>query len=391
MGKISLFFLAITLAATGCKDKNYKELGDGIFAEIQTTKGDIIVKLHYDKTPVTVANFVSLAEGTNTFVTDSLKKKKYYDGIVFHRVIKDFMIQAGDPTGTGRFGPGYKFEDELSDSLRHNKKGILSMANAGINTNGSQFFITHKETPALDGYDQNGNLKNCQNPRVGCHTVFGEVVKGLEVVDSIANVETSKDPQTKDRPIKDVVITHVEIIKNGSNARKFDANQVMADYFEEIDEMERKRKKVVEDLLKEFETQKAEATETASGLKYIFLNRNEEAEKPKEGQTVMVNYSVHLASTGELFETSVLEVAQKYGKVNKQKQAGNGYVPVPMQVSKDAQLIHGFKEGLFLLNTGDKARLFVPSHLGYGPTGAGGVIPPNADLVFDLEIVEVVE
>src|SRR5690606_20707117 len=262
MGKISMLFLAITLAVTGCKDKNYKELGDGIFAEIQTTKGDIIVKLHYDKTPVTVANFVSLAEGTNTFVTDSLKKKKYYDGIVFHRVIKDFMIQAGDPTGTGRFGPGYKFEDELSDSLRHNKKGILSMANAGINTNGSQFFITHKETPALDGYDQNGNLKNCQNPRVGCHTVFGEVVKGLEVVDSIANVETSKDPQTKDRPIKDVVITHVEIIKNGSNARKFDANQVMADYFEEIDEMERKRKKVVEDLLKEFETQKAEATET---------------------------------------------------------------------------------------------------------------------------------
>lgn len=375
MGKISLFFLAITLAVTGCKDKNYKELGDGIFAELQTTKGDIIVKLYYDKTPLTVANFVSLAEGTNTFVTDSLKKKKYYDGIIFHRVIKDFMIQAGDPTGTGRFGPGYKFEDEIVDSLVHDKAGILSMANAGPATNGSQFFITHKETPFLNGR----------------HTVFGEVVKGLEVVDTIANVETSKDPQTKDRPIEDVVITHVEIIKNGSDAKKFDANQVMADYFEKIDERERKAKKVAEDLLKEFETQKAEATETASGLKYIFLNRNEEAEKPKEGQTVMVNYSVHLASTGELFETSVLEVAQKYGKVNKQKQAGNGYVPVPMQVSKDAQLIHGFKEGLFLLNTGDKARLFVPSHLGYGPTGAGGVIPPNADLVFDLEIVSIVE
>lgn len=375
MGKISLFFLAITLAVTGCKDKNYKELGDGIFAELQTTKGDIIVKLHYDKTPVTVANFVSLAEGTNTFVTDSLKKKKYYDGVIFHRVIKDFMIQAGDPTGTGQFGPGYKFDDEIVDSLVHDKAGILSMANAGPGTNGSQFFITHKETPFLNGR----------------HTVFGEVVKGLDVVDSIANVETSKNPQIQDRPIEDVVITHVEIIKNGSDAKKFDANQVMTDYFEEVDERERKRKKIVEELLKEFETQKAEATETGSGLKYIYLNRDEDAVKPNEGQTVLVNYAGYLASTGELFDTSVLEVAQKYGKVNKQKQAQNGYAPVPMQLSKDAQLIHGFKEGLFLLNAGDKVRLFIPSHLGYGPTGAGGVIPPNADLVFDLEIVGIVE
>lgn len=375
MGKISMLFLAITLAATGCKDKNYKELGDGIFAELQTTKGDIIVKLHYDQTPVTVANFVSLAEGFNTFVTDSLKDKKYYDGIIFHRVIKDFMIQGGDPTGTGRFGPGYKFEDEIVDSLKHDKAGILSMANAGPGTNGSQFFITHKETPGLDGK----------------HTVFGEVVKGLEVVDTIANVKTSKDPQTKDRPIEDVVITHVEIIKNGSEAKKFDANQVMADYFEEVDERERKAKKVAEELLKEFETQKAEASETESGLKYFYLNKKEEASKPTEGQTVMVNYAGYLASTGELFDTNVLEVAQKYGKVNKQRQKQNGYAPVPMPLSKDAQLIHGFKEGLFLLNTGDKVRLFVPSHLGYGSTGAGGVIPPNADLVFDLEIVGTTE
>ncbi len=375
MGKISLFFLAITLAVTGCKDKNYKELGDGIFAELQTTKGDIIVKLHYDKTPLTVANFVSLADGTNTFVTDSLKKKKYYDGIIFHRVIKDFMIQGGDPTGTGRFGPGYKFDDEIVDSLVHNKAGILSMANAGPATNGSQFFITHKETPGLNGI----------------HTVFGEVVKGLEVVDTIANVKTSTDPQTRDRPLEDVVITHVEIIKNGSDAKKFDANQIMADYFEEIDEKERKAKKVAEELLKEFQTQETEASETGSGLKYVYLNRNEEAVKPKEGQTVMVNYAGYLASTGELFDTSVLEIARKYGKVNKKKEEKNGYVPVPMQLSKDAQLIHGFKEGLFLLNTGDKIRLFVPSHLGYGPTGAGGVIPPNAELIFDLEIVEVAE
>ena len=132
---------------------------EGIFAEFDTNKGKILVQLEYAKTPITVANFVSLAEGTNTIVKAELKNKPYYNGLKFHRVIKDFMIQGGDPLGTGSGDPGYKFKDEFTD-LKHNKGGILSMANSGVATNGSQFFITHKETPWLDGK----------------HTVFGSVV-----------------------------------------------------------------------------------------------------------------------------------------------------------------------------------------------------------------------
>ena len=180
--------MIVAIALTGCKSQ-YSELGDGIFADIQTTQGDIIVQLEYEKTPFTVANFITLAEGTSPFVSDSLKGKPYYDGIIFHRVIKDFMIQTtGDPTGTGRGNPGYKFMDEFNDSLKHDKKGILSMANSGPVTNGSQFFITHKETPFLDGR----------------HTVFGHVVEGIDVVDSIASVETSQEQMTKDKPLVDV-------------------------------------------------------------------------------------------------------------------------------------------------------------------------------------------
>lgn len=373
MKKTNYLFLLIALTFFGCKTKNYKELGDGIFADIQTNKGDIIIKLHYDKTPVTVANFISLADGSNTFVTDSLKGKKYYDGLIFHRVKKDFMIQGGDPTGTGTSGPGYKFDNEIADSLNHNKAGIVSMANAGPNTNGSQFFITHKPSSFL-----NGN-----------YSVFGEVVLGLEVVDTIANVKTSKDRQTLDRPLNDIVINHVEIVKNGKEAKAFHANEVMTDYFAEAEEREMAAKKVIEDLVKEFETQKAEAIETPTGLKYIYINKAEDGVKPKEGQTVMANYAGFLLN-GKLFDSNSLEVTEKYGTVNPARRDQNGYVPVPMQVSKDASLIPGFKEALFLLNTGDKARLFIPSHLGYGPSG-GGPIPPNSDLVFDLEIVSIVE
>ena len=186
-----------------------------MFADIQTSKGDIVVKLEFEKTPVTVANFVSLAEGESPFVREEYKGKKFYDGIIFHRVKKDFMIQGGDPDANGRGGPGYRFMDEIVDSLVHDKKGILSMANAGPGgTNGSQFFITHQETPFLNGR----------------HTVFGEVVIGLDVVDSIANTPTST--VQLDRPVEDVVMNKVEIIRNGKDAKKFDAVMVMTEYFD---------------------------------------------------------------------------------------------------------------------------------------------------------------
>ena len=212
----SIFILfAITAMLTSCKSG--MDLADGLYANIKTNKGDIVVKLEYEKTPVTVANFVSLAEGKSPFVSEEYKGKKYYDGLTFHRVMKDFMIQTGDPLGVGRGGPGYRFKDEFNDSLTHDKAGMLSMANGGPGTNGSQFFITHVPYPSLNGR----------------HSVFGEVVAGFEVVDSIANVKVA---QPGNKPLTEVSMKTVEIIRNGKEAKNFDAVKVMTDYFAEEEE-----------------------------------------------------------------------------------------------------------------------------------------------------------
>lgn len=367
------YFIVLTLGIllASCKSQ-YAELGDGLFADIQTTEGDIIVRLEYEKTPVTVANFVSLAEGENPFVADSLKGKKYYDGIIFHRVIKDFMIQGGDPTGTGRGNPGYKFMDEFNDSLVHDKKGIISMANSGPTTNGSQFFITHKETPFLNGR----------------HTVFGEVVEGLDVVDSIANVKTSQDPMTKDKPVVDVVMNKVEIVRNGKEAKNFDAVQVMSDYFAEEEAKIAAFEKIKSDFAASVQKQKEEAKELPSGLKMLSLKKGE-GEKPTVGEQVLVHYAGYLED-GTLFDSNYEDVAAKYNKFDERRKQGGGYEPMAMDYSPDASIIAGFKEGLLNMQVGDKVRIFVPSHLGYGPQGAGP-IPPNSDLVFDLEITGVAE
>ncbi|WP_086477366.1 MULTISPECIES: peptidylprolyl isomerase [Arenibacter] len=366
MKKAYLLLLILSLALSSCKSSKHAELGDGIFADINTTKGDIILKLEYEKTPITVANFISLAEGNSPFVSDSLKGKKYYDGLIFHRVIKDFMIQGGDPTGTGRGNPGYKFVDEFNDSLKHDKAGILSMANSGPTTNGSQFFITHKETPFLDGR----------------HTVFGNVVEGLDVIDSIANVATGE----ADRPVTDVVMNSVEIIRNGKEAKKFDAVKVMSDYFAKEEEKIKAKEKVISDMVAEFSEQEPQAKELPSGLK-VYTIKEGEGEKPTIGQKVNVFYAGYL-SDGTLFDSNYEEVAVKYNAFNPARKQGGGYQAIPMDYSPEAPLIAGFREGLLNMKVGDKVRLFIPSHLGYGEAGAGNVIPPNADLVFDLEITE---
>lgn len=374
----SVCLIAVALLSS-CKSSKTADLGDGIFADIQTSKGDIIVKLEYEKTPVTVANFVSLAEGKNPFVTDSLKGKKYYDGVIFHRVIKDFMIQGGDPTGTGSGTPGYRFEDEILDSLVHDKKGILSMANAGPKTNGSQFFITHKETPFLNGR----------------HTVFGEVVYGLNIVDTIANVKTI----AQDKPEVDVVMNKVEIIRNGKAARKFDAEAVMTKYFEEEElrekeeariEAERaeKMKAAKETFINAMEAQKKSSKTLASGLKIFTLKEGSEV-KPKVGQTVNLYYAGYFED-GNLFDSNVEEVSKLYGKYNWNRRDQGGYNPMPMEVSMDAPLIAGFKEGVMNMKVGEKARLFIPAHLAYGEAGRGP-IPANANLVFDIEITDIAE
>ena len=186
------FLITIAIALAGCKSQ-YSELGDGLFADIQTSKGDIIVQLEYEKTPVTVANFVTLAEGTSPFVADSLKGKPYYDGIIFHRVIKDFMIQTGDPTGTGKGNPGYKFKDEFHPELQFDRPYLLAMANAGPATNGSQFFITTAKTDWLNNR----------------HTIFGEVAdeESRKVVDAISATPTGAG----DKPVDPVVIESVAV------------------------------------------------------------------------------------------------------------------------------------------------------------------------------------
>ena len=361
--------LLITL--TSCKSSKYTELTDGIYADIQTTRGDIIIKLEYVKTPVTVANFIALAEGTNPYVSEQYKDKKYYDGVAFHRVIEDFVIQGGDPTGTGSGNPGYRFKDEFDQSLRHNKAGILSMANGGPKTNGSQFFITHRETPHL-------------NDR---HTVFGEVVSGLEVVDTIARVKTYKEPNRKDRPVVDVVMNKVEIVRKGKEAKEFDAVQVLTTYFDNEAEEIAALEKVKSDFVEEIANQRQMAEELPSGLRFQVV-KSGEGLKPKVGDSVLVDYAGWL-SNGTLFDTSEKDIAEKFGKLDLISRVHTGgFTPLAMPYSPDAPLIPGFKEGLLRMSVGDKLRIFIPPHLGLGPQG-GGPIPPNAELVFDLEIVKI--
>ena len=365
-----LGFLALLAIFVGCKSSQYPELGDGLFADIQTNKGNIIVKLEHEKTPVTVANFVSLAEGNNPFVSDLYKEKKFYDGVTFHRVMKDFMIQGGDPTASGRGNPGYRFKNEIVDSLRHSRKGILSMANSGGDkTNGSQFFITHAETPWLDGI----------------HTVFGEVIQGIEVVDSIANVEVGD----RNKPVSDVIMNTVVIVRNGKEARQFDAVQVMSDYFAEEKGLEEAMQKMIQDFVSETTTQKESAEALPSGLKILKINEGT-GDNPKIGQKVIVNYAGWL-SDGTLIDTSDPEIAKQFGKFEEVNRLHRGDIsPSPMTYSTDSRLIAGFREGLLTMKVGDKVRLFIPPYLGYGPQG-GGPIPPNAELIFDLEIISVVE
>jgi len=348
--------LAVSLMI-GCKSQ-YPELEDGLYANIETNKGAIIVQLEAEKTPITVANFVSLSEGENPYVSSEFKNKKYYDGIVFHRVIPDFMIQGGDPTASGSGGPGYRFDDEITD-LSHNGSGILSMANAGPGTNGSQFFITHKETPWLDGK----------------HTVFGHVVEGQNVVDSIVQNDT---------------IETIQIIRKGKTAKNFDAPKVFSEYFENKETVEKERQEkraaINQVNLLRFEDQKAKSTTTASGLQYLVT---EKGDGPAVTSTSKadVNYAVYFTD-GTLLETSKLEIAEQNDIVDIARKNAGQYHPIPAEVGPEAQMIEGFKEGLRLLNEGDKATLFVPYNLGYGEQGNRG-IPPRSDLIFEVEIVKI--
>ncbi len=307
---------------------------DGIYANITTEKGAIIIKLTHDKTPGTVGNFVALAEG-NLENEAKPQGTPYYDGLKFHRVIPDFMVQGGDPNGTGSGGPGYQFEDEFHDELKHTSPGVLSMANSGPGTNGSQFFITHIETSWLDNK----------------HTVFGLVEEGMDVVNSIAQGDTMQK---------------VEIVRVGEEAMSWNAVEEFQKFSGAKDEREAAAKKSHEDLLASLSEG---FEETESGLRYQIIQQGDGV-KAKQGVTVAVHYKGMLADG--------LEFDNSYKRGN------------PIEFSLGAgQVIPGWDEGIQLLKVGDKARFVIPSHLAYGSSGAGGVIPPNATLIFDVELTDV--
>lgn len=363
---------------------------DGLFVIFETTKGNITVQLEYKKAPITVANFVSLIEGTNPSVTDAnLIGKPFYNGLKFHRVIKDFMIQGGDPQGTGQGGPGYAFKDEIVPEFKFDKAGILAMANSGPATNGSQFFITHKETAWLTGK----------------HTIFGYVVgNGQEVVNKIEQND---------------VMTKVRIERKGADAKSFDAAKVFGDYMknkpeedkkmaeqkakEAADRAEAQKKQAALDAeakkaydekyapvkaakVKELAALRAKSTKSATGLEFLTLKPGND-KKPTEGQTIYFSYAGYLED-GTLFDSSYEDVAREYGKWDEGRAKQNGYNAFPYQFGNKTGLIAGFVEGLEKMSFNERAVLFIPANLGYGAQGAGGVIPPNSNIIFVVEMFD---
>ena len=309
-------------------------MNNGIYAKFNTTKGSILVNLEFEKTPGTVGNFVALAEGN---LENDIKSQgtPYYDGLKFHRVIPDFMIQGGCPQGTGTGNPGYKFDDEFHSDLKHDAPGKLAMANSGPATNGSQFYITHVPTPWLDGK----------------HTVFGSVVEGQEIVDAIAQGDE---------------ITSLEIIKVGAVAEAFQAVEAFRTFEGSREKREAEEKAKQKELL---DSVAVGYEETASGLRYQILQKGT-GKKATKGAGVSVHYK------GQLLDGTVFDSSYK------RKQ------PIDFNVGL-GQVISGWDEGIQLLQVGDKARFVIPSNLAYGAAGAGGVIPPDATLIFDVELMDV--
>lgn len=308
---------------------------DGMYAKFETSKGDIYTVLEFKKTPMTVANFVGLAEGT---ITNTARPagKPYYDSLKFHRVIPNFMIQGGCPLGTGTGDPGYKFPDEFDETLKHTGPGILSMANAGPGTNGSQFFITHVKTDWLDGK----------------HTVFGHVITGQNVVDSIKQND---------------VLKKLVILRKGKDAEAFDAAKVFE--FEKTNYDKKQAEKIAAQKAAD-EKVLAELTKgaqkTASGLYYI-IEKEGTGANPTATSTVKVHYEGKFLN-GQIFDSSL--------------QRGQ---PIEFGLN---QVIPGWTEGLQLLKPGGKARLIIPPHLAYGERGYPGAIPPNSWLQFYVELID---
>ena len=328
---VSLSVFAQNIFKNKTVKSNNPNINNGMYAKINTTKGDILLKLEYKKTPLTVASFVALAEGD---MPNEHKSKgiPYYDELKFHRVIADFMIQGGCPEGNGMGSPGYKFADEFHPDLKHDKGGILSMANSGPATNGSQFFITHKETPWLDGK----------------HSVFGHVVEGMDVVNSIA---------------QDDMINTIRIIREGDDAKSFDAMKIFKSTQEKIEKENAEKEKIAAEEMKKLTKG---ATVTKSGLAYKIINKGSGKAHPTATSTVTVHY------TGKLVDGTIFDSSVQRGE------------PLSFPLNR---VIPGWTEGVQLMVVGDKWTFIIPGNLAYGERGYPGAIPPYSTLVFDIEVI----
>jgi peptidyl-prolyl cis-trans isomerase A (cyclophilin A) len=308
---------------------------DGIYAKFETSKGNIYTVLEHVKTPLTVGNFIALSEGT---MPNKVKAAgvPFYDSLSFHRVIPQFMIQGGCPFGNGMGDPGYKFADEFDETLKHTGPGILSMANSGPATNGSQFFITHVPTPWLDGK----------------HTVFGHVVEGQNIVDTIAQGDK---------------LISVKILRKGADAMAFDGAKKFAEEQanagKKAAEKEAAMKAIADKMSAEYKNV------TPSGLRYNIITQGTGAQ-PVATSTVSVHY------TGTFLDGKVFDSSVQRGQ------------PAEFPLNR---VIPGWTEGVALMKEGSKYKFFIPYKLAYGEGGYPGAIPPKSDLIFEVELLKVVQ
>ncbi len=311
-------------------------LPDGLYARMKTSKGEVLLKLEYERAPLTVGNFVGLAEGT----LGPHKGKRFYDGLVFHRVVPNFVVQGGDPEGNGSGGPGYEFPDEFSPELRHDGEGVLSMANAGPGTNGSQFFITLKEAPWLDGR----------------HSVFGRVVEGMDVVKKIAQGDK---------------IEKIDIIRAGKNAQAFKTDQTAFDE-RAVAAAAAAKARVAAQREADLALIAKNFPDLAKGDNGIFQKTLKQGAgpNPAKGQTAAVNYRGMLLD-GRVFDDSSLRGG-----------------PIRFRVAA-GEIIPGWDIVVQSMKKGEKRLVVLPPELAYGERGAGGVIPANAFLVFEMELVDI--
>jgi peptidylprolyl isomerase len=332
----SVAALGYCLLAASFISCQQNDLPDGLYARMKTNKGDILIKLDYEHAPLTVCNFVGLAEGK----LDATKGKPFYDGLSFHRVVPDFVVQGGDPQGDGSGGPGYSFADEFSNSLKHDSGGVLSMANAGPNTNGSQFFITLKEAPWLDGV----------------HSAFGRVTEGMDVVKKIAQGDK---------------IDKIEIVRSGVAAKAFRVDQASWNALEEkaaaaaTKRVADKREADLATIAKNWPDLKADA----DGIFQRVLKAGSGA-LPASGSTVSVSYK------GSFLDGKVFDASDLHG----------GAIEFRVGVG---EIIPGWDKVVSSMRKGERRFIVLPPELAYGERGAGGVIQPNTFLAFELELVDI--